>query len=67
MKEMRIGAHTRAQGPHSGSLPLDIREALINATVEALLLDLQEVPAATVNSPWGTDRPIDGEQKAVAS
>jgi hypothetical protein len=48
-------------------LPLDIREALIQLTVEALLADLQEFPAATVNSPWGTDRRRDAEQKAVAS
>jgi hypothetical protein len=45
------------------ALPPDIREAIIAATVEALLLDLQQFPDLTVASPPGTDhQPICGAE-----
>jgi hypothetical protein len=55
--------------PSTRGVPEDIREAFIAATVEALLLDLQQFPDLTVDSPSGTNHqsfsPAEARAEAV--
>jgi hypothetical protein len=55
---MRCAVHPKTDlGPSTRRVAADIREAFITATVEALLLDLQQFPDLTVDSPTGLDQP----------
>jgi hypothetical protein len=52
-------ASERNGEPSTAALPDDVREAFIAATVDALLLDLQQFPDLMVGSPRGLDRSKD--------
>lgn len=55
-QEECLGERTDGRVAPPGLLPPDVREAVIQSTVDALLLDLEQYPDMTVGSPSGSDR-----------